>query len=87
VNEAAGKETAEKEVVEKEVAKKEDDEEEDQSLPSGSSDDDGPVRFPGVKRWFKCPICLNHFYQYKKSLFFHMLIDEFLKPNVVEQHR
>jgi hypothetical protein len=102
--EAAGKEATQKDAVEKEAVKKEvaekevvekedDDEEEDQFWPSGSSDDDDPVspiRFPRVKRWFKCPICLNHLYQYKDNLFFHieyMMTDEFLKPDMVEQHR
>jgi hypothetical protein len=66
--EAAEKEATVKEVVRREAAEKEaaekedDDEEEDQSWPSGSSDDDGPVRLHGVKRWFKCPICFNHLY-------------------------
>jgi hypothetical protein len=97
--EAAGKEVVEKEAVvkevtEKEVAKKVDGkEEEDQSWrPSGNSDDDGlvsPIRFPRVKRWFKCPICFNQLYQHKNSLLFHikyMMMDEFLTPSVVEQH-
>jgi hypothetical protein len=99
--EAARKEAADKEVVEKEAVEKEsaeknatekedDDEEEDQSWPSRSSDDDGPIRFPRVKHCFKCPICHNYLYQYKNSLFFHneyMMMDEFLKPDMVEQHR
>jgi hypothetical protein len=75
-----------KEVAEKEAAEKEDD---DQSWPSGSNDDDGPVRLHRVKRWFKCPICFNHLYQHKKSLFFHiqyMMMDEFLPSNMVKQH-
>jgi hypothetical protein len=66
--EAAENEEVEKEAAEKEAANKEDDEkEEDQSWQaSRSSDDDGPIspiRFPRVKHWFKCPICLNHLYQ------------------------
>jgi flagellar biosynthesis GTPase FlhF len=104
-NEAAGKEAAEKEAVEKEVvekeatkkeaadkeaAKKEDnDEEEDQSWPSGSSDDDSPVRLHRVKHWFKCPICFNNLYQHKNSLFLHiqyMMMDEFSPPDMVEQN-
>jgi hypothetical protein len=75
------------------VTEKDDDnEEEDQSWPSGSSDDNGPVspiRFPKVKRWFKCPICLNDLYQYKNSLFFdieYLMMDGFLKPDMVEQY-
>jgi hypothetical protein len=88
--EAAGKEAVEKEAVEKEAAEKEeaekeaaekdeDNEEEDQSWPSGSSDDDGPVRLHRVKHWFKCPIFFNHLYQHKNSLFFdiqYMMMDE-----------
>jgi hypothetical protein len=93
--EVAKKEAIEKEVVEKEVAEKQatdkedDDEEEDQSWPSGSSDFDDPVRFPRVKRWFKCPICLNNLYQHKNSLFFHIeyiMMNEFSKPDMVEQN-
>jgi hypothetical protein len=93
--EVAEKEAIEKEVVEKEVAEKQatdkedDDEEEDQSWPSGSSDFDDPVRFPRVKRWFKCPICLNNLYQHKNSLFFHIeyiMMNEFSKPDMVEQN-
>jgi flagellar biosynthesis GTPase FlhF len=84
-------EAAEKEATEKEVAEKEnDDEEEEQSWPSGSSDDGGPVRLHRVNRWFQCPICFNHLYQHKNSLFLHiqyMMIDEFSPPDVVEQHR
>jgi hypothetical protein len=76
------------------VIEKEDEvEEEDQSWqPSISSDDDGPVntiRFLGVKRLFKCPICFNDFYQHKNNLFFHikyMMMDEFLMPDVVVHH-
>jgi hypothetical protein len=61
--EAAEKEATVKEAVRREATEKEDDdEEEDQSWPSGSSDDDGPARLHGVKRWFKCPICFNHLY-------------------------
>jgi hypothetical protein len=83
--EVAGKEAAEKEAVEKEAAEKEDDDqEEDQSWwPSESSDNDSPV-------CFKCPICFNHLYQHKNSLFFHikyMTTAEFLLPNVAVQHR
>jgi hypothetical protein len=53
-----------KEAVEKEAAEKEDDddEEDQQAWPSGRNYDDGPIssiRFPKVKCWFKCPICLN----------------------------
>jgi hypothetical protein len=97
---AAEKEVVEKEVVEKEAAEKEavekedDEEEEDQSWrPSGSSDNDSlvsPIRFPRVKRWFKCPICFNHLYQHKDILFFHikyMMMDEFSTVDVVELHR
>jgi hypothetical protein len=74
--EAAKKETAEKE---------EDDEKDDRSWPSGSSDDDGPFRFPRVMHWFKCSICLNHLYQHRNSLFFHieyMMMNEFLMPDM-----
>jgi hypothetical protein len=82
-----------KETVEKEVAEEDDDEEEDQqALPLGSSDDDGPIspiRFPRVKRWLKCPICLNYLYEQKNGLLFH--IESFIKdeisppPDLVEQ--
>jgi flagellar biosynthesis GTPase FlhF len=90
--EATEKEMVEKEVAEKEAAKKEDnDEVEDQSWqPSGSSEDDGPVdpiRFSRVKRWCKCPICFNHLYQHKNSLFFHikyMMMGEFLTSDGAE---
>jgi hypothetical protein len=82
------KEAVEKEADKKEVVEKEDDnKEEDQSWPSGSSDDNSPVRFPRVKCWFKCSICLNHLYQHKNNLFFrieYMMMKEFLKPDVVE---
>ncbi len=84
----------EKEAAEKEAAEKEDDkEEEDQSWrPSGSNDDNGPVnpiRFPRFNRWFKCPICFNHLYQHKNSLFSHIknfIMEELSTPGVVEQH-
>jgi hypothetical protein len=93
--EAAEHEATEKEAGEKEVTEKEDDEEEeDQSWrPSRSRDDDGPInpiKFPRVKHWLKCPIYFNHLYQHKNNLFFHikyMMLDEFLMPGVVEQHR
>jgi hypothetical protein len=52
-----------KEAVEKEAAEKEDDNDEDDQQ-SGSSDDNGPVstiRFPRIKCWLKCPICVNCF--------------------------
>jgi hypothetical protein len=83
---------AAKEAAEKEVAEKEDnDEEEDQSWrSSGSSDDGSPIKLARVKRWFKCPICFNHLYRHKNSLFFHikfMMKDEFSTPDMVEQHR
>jgi hypothetical protein len=52
-----------KEVTEKE---EDDDEEDQQAWPSGNNDDNGPVspiRYPRVKRWFKCPfasaICIS----------------------------
>jgi hypothetical protein len=52
--------------AENEAEKEDDDEKEDQSWwPLGSSDDNAPfspIRFPGVKRWFMCPICFNHLY-------------------------
>jgi hypothetical protein len=56
-----------KEETEKEAAEKEDDddEEDQQSWPSVRSDNDGfvsPIRFPRVKHWFKCPICLKNLY-------------------------
>jgi hypothetical protein len=86
------KEVAEKEAVEKEVTEKEDDnDEEDQQ--SGSSNDDGPVspiRFPIIKRWFKCSICVNYLYEHKNSLLFHILNfinDAMSLPDAVEQHR
>jgi hypothetical protein len=89
------KEEVEKESTEKEAAEKEDnnDEEDQQAWPSGSSDDGGlvsPIRFPRVRRWFKCPICLNHLYQYKNSLFSYIknfIMEELSTPDVVEQHR
>jgi flagellar biosynthesis GTPase FlhF len=80
------KEAAQKEVAEKEAAEKEDDkEEEDQPWPLGSSNDDSPVRLHRVKRWLKCPICFNHLYQHKNSLFFHIqyMMDEFSPHDVV----
>jgi hypothetical protein len=88
------KEATEKEAAKKEMVEKEDnDDEEDQQVwPSGCSNDDGPIspiRFPRVKRWFKCPICLNHLYQHKKSLFVHIkkiIKDELSTLDVVEQH-
>jgi hypothetical protein len=102
--EAAGKEATQKEAVEKEAVKKEvaekevvekedDDEEEDQFWPSGSSNDDDPVspiRFPRVKRWFKCPICVNYLYEHKNGLLFH--IKSFIKDvmsmsDMVDKHR
>jgi flagellar biosynthesis GTPase FlhF len=89
---AAGKGAVEKEASEKEAVEKEDEEEEeDQSWrPSGSNDNDGhisPIKFPRVKRWFKCPICFNHLYQHKNSLFFHinyMMMDEFSMRDMVK---
>jgi hypothetical protein len=58
------KEATEKEATKKEMVEKEDnDDEEDQQVwPSGCSNDDGPIspiRFPRVKHWFKCPICIS----------------------------
>jgi hypothetical protein len=81
----------EKEVAEKEAAEKEndDDEEDQQAWPLGRSDDDGSIsriRFPKVKRWFKCPICLNHLYQHKNSLFDHIenfIMEELSMSDVV----
>jgi hypothetical protein len=67
-----------------------DDVEYHRAWPSGSSDNNDPVsttRFPRVKHWFKCPICLNHLYQDKDSLFFHIknfIMDELSMPNKVE---
>jgi hypothetical protein len=84
--EVAKKEAVEKEVAEKEVAEEEDDEEEDQqALPLGSSDDNGPislVRFPRVKHWLKCPICLNYLYEHKNGLLFHIksFIEDEMSP-------
>jgi hypothetical protein len=93
--EVAKKEAAKKEAAEKEVAEEDDNEEEDQqTLPPGSSDDDGPIspiRFPRVKCWLNCPICLNYLYEHKNGLIFH--IESFIKdemspppPDQVEQH-
>jgi hypothetical protein len=89
------KEAAKKEAVKKEAPEKEDDnnEEGQQAWPSGSSDDNDPVnpiRFTRVKRWFKCPICVNYLYKHKNGLLFD--IESFIKdamspPNVVEQYR
>jgi hypothetical protein len=82
-----------KEAAMKEVTEEEDDDEEDkQTLPSRSSDDDGPIipiRFHKVMRWLKCPICLNYLYEHKNGLLFH--IKSFIKdatspPDMVEQH-
>jgi hypothetical protein len=79
-----------KEANEKEEGDEE--EEDQQALPSGSSDDDGPVspiRFPKVKRWLKCPICLNYLYENKNGLLFHIesfIKDEMSPPDLVEQH-
>jgi hypothetical protein len=62
--------------------------------PWGSSDNDydneGPIRFPKVKCWFKCLICLRDWYEHKNSVLFH--IHKFIKeemgpPDVVEQYR
>jgi hypothetical protein len=68
------------------------DQEDQQALPSGGSDDDGPVspiRFPRVMHWLKCPICLNYLYEHKNGFLFH--IESFIKdamppPDEVEQH-
>jgi hypothetical protein len=66
------------------------DDEEDQEAWPSSSDDDGPIspiRFPIIKHWFKCPICLNYLYEHKNSLLFHiknLIIDEMLTPDVIE---
>jgi hypothetical protein len=91
--EAAKKEAVENEATKKAVAEEDDDEEEDQqALPPGSSDDDGPVspiRFHRVKRWLKCPICLNYLYEHKNGLHFHIesfIKDEMSCPNLVEQY-
>jgi hypothetical protein len=84
------KEAAEKEVAKKVVAEEEDDDEEGQeALPSGSTDDDGPIRFPRVMHWLKCPICLNYLYEHKNGLLFHIenfIKDEMSPPDVVKQH-
>jgi hypothetical protein len=91
--EVAKKEAAKKEAAEKEVAEEDDNEEEDQqTLPPGSSDNDGPIspiRFPRVKCWLNCPICLNYLYEHKNGLLFH--IESFIKDkmsplDLVEQH-
>jgi hypothetical protein len=78
--------------VRKEAAEKEDDDDkEDQQ--SGSSNDDGPIspiRFPRIKCWFKCPICVNYLYQHKNGLLFHIkkfTNDAMSLSNAVEQHR
>jgi hypothetical protein len=57
-----------------------------------SNDDDpvSPIRFPIIKRWFKCPICLKYLYEHKNNLLFHIknfITDEMSLPDVVEQHR
>jgi hypothetical protein len=75
----------------KEAAEKEEDDDEldQQAWPSGSSDDDDPIRFPRVKRWFKCPICLKHLYLHKNNLFGHIknfIMEELSTLYVVEQH-
>jgi hypothetical protein len=65
VKEAVGKEAEIKLVP----SEKDDDNEEDQEAwPSGSSDDDSPIRFPRVKRWFKCSIFLKNMYEHKNSV-------------------
>jgi hypothetical protein len=77
----SGKEAAKKEVTKKE---EDDNEEEDQEAwPSGSSDDDSPVspiRFPRVKRWFKCPFCFNYLYKHNNGSLFH--IKNFIKDEM-----
>jgi hypothetical protein len=82
--EAAEKEAIKKEAAEKEAAEEDGDKEEDQqALPPGTSDDDGPInpiKFPRVKHWFKCPICLNYLYEHKNGLLFD--IKSFLKDEM-----
>jgi hypothetical protein len=74
----------------KEVAEKDDDDDEledQEAWPLGSSGDDGPIRFSRVKRWFKCPICLNNMYEHKNSVLFHIknfITEEMGLPNMVE---
>jgi hypothetical protein len=81
---AAEKEAVEEEAAEKEAAEEDDDELEDQhALPPKRSNDDGPVsaiRFPRVKCWLKCPICLNYLYEHKNGLLFH--IESFIKDEM-----
>jgi type IV secretory pathway VirB9-like protein len=82
--EASENEAAEKEVAEKEAAEEDEAEEENQqALPPGSGDDDDPIitiRFPRVKHWLKCPICLNYLYEHKNGLLFH--IESFIKDEM-----
>jgi hypothetical protein len=72
-----------------------DDEEDQEAWPSGSSDDEyncdeGPIKFPKVKSWFKCPIYLREMYEHMNSVLFHIhsfIAEEIGPPDVVEQHR
>jgi hypothetical protein len=87
------KEAAEKEAAKKEAGEEDDDEEEDhQALPPGSSDDDGPVspiRFNRVKRWLKCPICLDYLYEHKNGLLFDIksfIKDEMSPLDLLKRH-
>jgi hypothetical protein len=62
-------------VVRKEVVEKEAVEKE--VVEKGDNNDNGPI-------------CFNHLYQHKNSLFFHiqyMMFDAFSSPNVVKWHR
>jgi hypothetical protein len=68
------KEAAETEVEIEQVSSEEDndDEKDQEAWPSGSSDDDIPIRFPRVKFWFKCPICLSNMYEHKNNVLFYI---------------
>jgi hypothetical protein len=86
------KEAAETEVEIEQVSSEEDndDEEDQEAWPSGSSDDDIPIRFPRVKLWFKCPICLSNMYEHKNNVLFYInnfIAKEMGSSDVVKKHR
>jgi hypothetical protein len=86
------KEAAETEVEIEQVSSEEDndDEKDQEAWPSGSSDDDIPIRFPRVKFWFKCPICLSNMYEHKNNVLFYInnfIAKEMGPSDVVKKHR
>jgi hypothetical protein len=83
------KEAVEKEAEIEPVPSEEDndDEEDQESLPSRSSDDNVPIRFSKVNRWFKCPICLRNIDKHKNNVLFHIdnfIAEEMMPPDVVK---